>query len=199
MLLQLQTNTWSISWQSSKPIINYILTNSQISCIMPIIDLPYFGPLNTASIEEYYESGFEQNNNTITIDLNFENNTIDEERLYMVKRFLENIPAWMEKTSQYIQDNLNNEDDNTVREYADFLFEVMDEADLAELIDLEADPEERVAQIAEKLHLARIGLYPDGDDQFAIFDYTIGSDLVDNLVVIHTDENGVLDYMTIES
>lgn len=166
---------------------------------MPIVELPYFGPLNTASIEEYYESEFEHNTITITVDLNFENNTIDEERLFTVKKFLENIPVWIGKTTQYIQDNLKDGDDDTVREYADFLFEVMDEADLAELIDIETDPEEQIAQIAEMLHLSRIGLYPDGDNHFAIFDYTIGRDIVDNLVVIHTDENGVLDYMTIES
>ncbi len=45
----------------------------------------------------------------------------------------------------------------------------------------------------------RIGLYPDSDGQFAIFDYSIGRDLVDYLVVINTDENGMLEYMTMES
>ncbi len=64
---------------------------------MPNVELPFFGILDTASIEEYYESEFEHDARTISVDLNFENSTIDEERLITVKRFLQNIPAWIQK------------------------------------------------------------------------------------------------------
>ena len=53
--------------------------------------------------------------------------------------------------------------------------------------------------LLKKLHLVRVGLYPDSEEQFAIFDYSIGKDLTNYLVVINTDENGNLDYMTMES
>jgi len=50
-----------------------------------------------------------------------------------------------------------------------------------------------------KLKLIRVGLYPTSEDNFAIFDYSIGEEITDYLVVINTDENGQLDYMTMES
>ena len=53
--------------------------------------------------------------------------------------------------------------------------------------------------LLKKLHLVRVGLYPDSKDQFAIFDYSIGKELTNYLVVINTDENGNLEYMTMES
>ena len=49
------------------------------------------------------------------------------------------------------------------------------------------------------LRLVRVGLFPDSEDRFAIFDYSIGRNLTQYLVVINTDENGNLDYMTMES
>ncbi|QEC44287.1 DUF2004 domain-containing protein [Pseudobacter ginsenosidimutans] len=166
---------------------------------MPIVELPFFGPINTASVEEYYESDFQHNSRTVSVDLNFENNTIDEERLLTVKKFLRNIPDWLSRNNRYILDSLDDDDDDTVREYAEYLKEVLEADVLARLIQIDADPEDQIAQIAEKLHLVRIGLYPDGGGQFAVFDYTIGQDIVDYLVVINTDEYGVLEYMTMES
>ena len=49
------------------------------------------------------------------------------------------------------------------------------------------------------LRLVRIGLYPDSDQQFATFDYSIGQELTDYLAVINTDEKGNLVDMTMES
>lgn len=166
---------------------------------MPNVELPFFGAIDTASIEEYYETEFEQDEGTISVDLNFENSSIDEERLITVKKFLLNIPAWIQKNKQYIRQNLDDEDDDTVREYASYLMDVLKEEELKQFVNTDAEPGEQIAQIAGNLHLVRIGLYPDSDGQFAIFDYTIGRDLVDYLVVINTDENGILEYMTMES
>lgn len=166
---------------------------------MAIVELPYFGPLDTTSVEEYYETEIQHNYMSVQIDINFENNTIEEERLIAVKKFLEKIPAWAIQNKKYIQDNLTDENDDTVREYAEFILEEFQEADLQEMIDMDTDMEERVNQLTRMLHLVRIGLYPDGDAQFAVFDYTIGHDLLDHLVVINTDENGKLDYITMES
>jgi hypothetical protein len=44
-----------------------------------------------------------------------------------------------------------------------------------------------------------VGIYPDSEDQFAIFDYSLGQGISNYLVVIYTDENGNLDYMTMDS
>lgn len=43
-----------------------------------------------------------------------------------------------------------------------------------------------------------MGLYPDSDDQFAIFDYSIGPEITQYLVVLFIDEFGDLDYITMQ-
>jgi hypothetical protein len=166
---------------------------------MPHVELPFFGTLDTRSVEEYYESEFEHNARMVSVDLNFEKNSIEEECLITVKKFLQNIPVWIDKNNLYIRQNIDDEDDGTVREYASYLIDVLKAEELGQLVNIDAGADEQILQIAEKLQLVRIGLYPDGDGQFAIFDYTIGRDLVDYLVVINTDENGILEYMTMES
>lgn len=166
---------------------------------MPIVELPFFGSINTAAVEEYYESDFQHNSRTIPVDLNFENSTIDEGRLITVKKFLQNIPNWLSYNTRYIQNDLNQDDDSTVREYAEYIKEILEAEELAKLIEINADLEDQLLQISGKLHLVRIGLYPDGGGQFAVFDYSIGQDIADYLLVINTDENGALEYMTMES
>jgi hypothetical protein len=44
-----------------------------------------------------------------------------------------------------------------------------------------------------------VGIYPDSEARFAVFDYSLGRNITDDLVVICTDENGNLDYITMES
>lgn len=166
---------------------------------MPVIELPWFGSIDSASLEEYYQVEKEINGQTIEIDLNFENAMIDEERLIASRKFLEKLPERILQSRKYIRENLDDEDDDTVKEYADYLVDVLSEEELAGLIDANDDLEDNNKWIAEKLQLVRIGLYPDNANHFAVFDYTVGRQLVDYLVVINTDEEGQLDYMAMES
>jgi hypothetical protein len=46
--------------------------------------------------------------------------------------------------------------------------------------------------------LVRIGIYPQSEDFFASFDYSIGMDLTDYLVVIYTDKNGGVEDLVME-
>lgn len=167
---------------------------------MPTIELPWFGKLDTTSLEEYYEQeNVEVEGLNFEIDLNFENDSIEEERLIATRKFLEQLPRWIAQNKKYIQENIKDEDDDTIREYADYLVEVLTEEELAELVQPDDDTSDNTAWVAGKLQLVRVGLYPDSAQHFAIFDYSIGQHLVDYLVVINTDEEGQLDYMTMES
>ena len=73
--------------------------------------------------------------------------------------------------------------DAVVRDYFDF-----DGAD-----DLPQAPETFLAA----LHLVRIGLHPD--EPGAVFDYTVGRDLTDQLVAVTFDGNGTVTGVAVES
>jgi hypothetical protein len=161
--------------------------------------LPHFGVLNPAALEEYYDVDIDFNNKQIQVDLNFENKTIDVERLEMVQRFIENIRIHDLNNKKHIEADFADEDGDTVREYLEHHIEELATDELNQLIGFNTKTVDQPKLLLKKLYLTRVGLYPDSKEQFAIFDYTIGRELTDYLVVINTDENGNLDYMTMES
>jgi Protein of unknown function (DUF2004) len=166
---------------------------------MATIKLPHFGMLDTAALDEYYDADIDFNNGTIQADLNFEAKTIDVKRLEVVKHFIENIRIHDINNRKHIAQDFDNEDGDTVRFYIEHHLEELATDDLNQLVGTNKKSADRPRLLLQQLHLVRVGLYPDSADQFAIFDYSIGQELTNYLVVINTDENGNLDYMTMES
>lgn len=166
---------------------------------MPEYILPHFGTLSTDNLEEYYNVNIDCNGNEIQIELNFENDTVDTTQLDKVKSYLENIEKFDTFNKTYIVEDYHNEDGDTVRFYLEHHLEEIEKEDLSTLINFEDTSTQPDQQLLTKLELVRVGIYPDSEDTFAISDYSIGEDLTNYLVVINTDENGQLDYMTMES
>lgn len=161
--------------------------------------LPYFGNLPTENLEEYYDVDIELNGNEIQVDLNFENQTVDTLILDKVKNFIEKLEKFDKLNKTYILNDYNDEDGDTVKFYLEHHLEELDKEELTKLVNFDDTITEPEQQLLSKLKLVRVGLYPDNEDNFAIFDYSIGKDITNYLVVINTDENGQLDYMTMES
>lgn len=166
---------------------------------MATFKLSHFGILDSAVLEEYYDADIDFNNKQIQIDLNFENKTIDVERLEIVQRFIENIRIHDLNNKKHIEHDFADENGDTVREYLEHHIEELATDDLNQLIGFNTKIVDQPKLLLKKLYLTRVGLYPDSKEQFAIFDYTIGQELTNYLVVINTDENGNLDYITMES
>lgn len=161
--------------------------------------LPYFGNLPTENLEEYYDVDIELNGNEIQVDLNFEHQTVDTLILDKVKNFIEKLEKFDKLNKTYILNDYNDEDGDTVKFYLEHHLEEVDKEELTKLVNFDDTITEPEQQLLSKLKLVRVGLYPDNEDNFAIFDYSIGKDITNYLVVINTDENGQLDYMTMES
>lgn len=161
--------------------------------------LPHFGQLDLTNLDEFYNVNMEFNGQEIQIDLNFENKSINTKSLDMAKTFIENITDFDKKNKKYIEQDYADEDSDTVKTYVEHHLEEIDKAELIGLVDFENKKMSPEQQLVKALRLVRLGLYPDSEDQFAIFDYSIGQELTQYLVVINTDQNGKLDYMTMES
>lgn len=166
---------------------------------MATYKLPHFGQLDPVNLDEYYDVGIDFNGKEIQIDLNFENKTIGIKRLDMVGRFLEKLNEFDEKNKKYMEQDYKDEEGDTVRTYIEHHLQEIDKDELNELVDFDNKLIEPATQLMEKLQLVRVGLYPDAEDQFATFDYSIGEEFTNYLVVINIDAKGKLDYMTMES
>ena len=161
--------------------------------------LPYFGELDSKNLEEYYDVDIDFNGQKTQIDLNFENNSIDTKRLDIVKQFIENISEFDKKNKKYIEEDYADADNGTVKTYVEHRLEEIGKDELSNLVDFDNKATNPEIQLINSLRLVRVGLYPDNEDQFAVFDYSIGKELTQYLVVININEKGYLDYMTMES
>ncbi len=166
---------------------------------MTLISLPHFGILDPASLEEYYDTEIDFNGTTIQVDLNFYDKTIDSGRLEKVKAFIENIRIHDINNRKYIDNDYRDEDGDTVKTYLEHHIDELGETELAGLVKPGTKSTEYEKELLKKIHLVRVGIYPDSDEQFAVFDYSLGKDITGYLVVVNTDENGNLDYITMES
>ena len=83
-----------------------------------------------------------------------------------------------------------DEPGSDVRDYLAHHVEDLDEVHMAEL-----SPEAFIAG----LHLSRVGLYPDDPRHHAVFDYTTGRDITDNLIAVKFDAAGAVVQIAMES
>ena len=166
---------------------------------MATYTLPHFGQIDTTNLEDTYDVEIEFDGDKIQIDLNFDDKTIGTKRMDKVKKFIEKIKDLDVKNKKYIEKDYKDEDADTVRTYVQHHLEEIEKEKLKDLVDFNNEKVDPEIQLMKKLHLVRVGLYPDDEDEFAVFDYSIGKELTDYLVVINIDENGKLEEMTMES
>ncbi len=161
--------------------------------------LPHFGDIDPDDLEDYYDVEIEFEGKEVEISLKFERETIDISRLAIVRAVLEKIADFHNKNKANIEQDYKSDDGDTVRAYVEHHLEDIPKNELNGFIDFENKSLPPEFQLMKALHLVRIGFYPDQSDQFVVFDYSISSDLTDYLVVINTNDQGELDYMTMES
>lgn len=161
--------------------------------------LPHFGAIDPEDLETYYDTEITLSGASIEIDLNFENKTIDTKQLDIAKHFIDNIRIFDMNNKVHIAKDYSNPDGDTVKFYLRHHLEELGTEELSALLPRGSKAPEHEKLLLQKLHLVRVGVYPDSADQFAIFDYSLGTEITNNLVVLFTDENGNLDYMTMES
>ncbi|RFM36509.1 DUF2004 domain-containing protein [Chitinophaga silvisoli] len=161
---------------------------------MPQFTLPYFGSIDSGALENNYETEIRIAGYDISLDLNFSGKSIEPSSLSILNKYLDNLEDHLLKTREFISENYADEDAaDGVRFYFEFHKE---EAGIEELgINETGDADE---QLLNKIHPVRIGLYPDSH-QFAVYDYTFGKDFTNYVLVINTDEDGDLTYITVES
>ena len=159
-------------------------------------DITYFGEVGINSPQETTEGTVTIDNHQIELDLNFYDGVPEYD--------------WVEEYGNYIKDleqhkadveaaiRADYEDGGDVKEYVDFHLEELDASIIDKVLvgtDATKSKEERLLTV---LKLKRIGFYPDNEN-YAVWDYTIGREIADMVVVINTDKTGKINYVTWES
>lgn len=163
--------------------------------------LPPFGQINLDALNEDYRSQIELNGKYISLDINFAKTSIAKNAMDTIKYFIENINDFDKQNKGYINIDFNDENGKTVKEYVGFHVEELGD-EFLEQIGIDSNEMDKEQQFLTKLHLTRVGLYPDGKyntSYFAVFDYTVNKDLTDELIVVNTDDKGNLYHLSWES
>lgn len=164
-------------------------------------NLNSFGNIDPENLTDFYTAEVSLNGTEIELDLNFDESTstIGKEKLEAINNILLNLSKIDTKNKQHILDDYNNETCDTVKDYVKHHLEELDKESLSTIINFEDSHRSPENQMVEKLHLVRIGFYPENEKDFAVCDYTIGRYLADYMVVVNLNENGEMQFITMES
>lgn len=161
----------------------------------------FYGEINLENLDECYESEIELGGKNVEIDMWFEEETIDKEPIKKADQFLSELTKFYELSKVAIETDLKQ--GSIVKEYLEHHLEQIDESELSKLgIDKGSDISSKINQFYQKLELMRVGLYPTyafDCEEFAVFDFTIGEELTNYLIVVKMSEEGKIIELTTES
>jgi len=164
---------------------------------MSTYKLPYFVEIDLVNLEQDYDAVIENKGNKIVLDLNFDDESIDESRLIPITKFLNNLPAMISKAELCVKADFD--EGGTTKEYIDYILEEFGEDEVRELLKMTNPNSSKEQQMYSKLLLHRIGFYPENDSYMVVFDFTIGKDILDYLVVVVMDNNNEIEEIVMES
>ena len=156
-----------------------------------------FGKIDPCSPEEYYEGTINLQGNNVEIDLNFESEEIDESVLKAVAGFIKNAEVMTKKAFSAIETDFDlGEESETARFY---LQHHLDEFSKDELSDIFGEEEINKESFINNLTLKRIGVYPEDDESFVIFDIQFPDKFTNYLMAVTFDDANELSYISMES
>jgi len=162
--------------------------------------LPHFEEIDLTQLDEFYEVAIEQGGLKIRIDLNFEEKEIEAQLFDRIKKIIENIESEDSKNRTFITSDFEDENGDIVKDYLEHHIEELGE-ELSEIVNFEDESCSPEKQLLEKLKLGRIGFYPDGKygSEFVVYDYIVGREFSDQIVVVNIDKEGKLINLAWES
>lgn len=159
-------------------------------------NITYFGEVEINSPQETTEGKVTIDNHQIELDLNFYDGVPEHNWVAEYEDYIKDLEQHKADVEAAIR--ADYEDGGDVKEYVDFHFEELDASVIDKALagtDASKPKEER---LLSALKLVRIGFYP-GNENYAVWDYTIGREIADMLVVVNTDNTGKINYVTWES
>lgn len=159
-------------------------------------NITYFGEVEINSPQETTEGKVVIDNLQIELDLNFYDGRPEYDWVAEYENYIKDLKQHKANVEEAIRSDYK--DGGDVKEYVDFHLEELDVSIIDKVLagtDASKPKEERLLTV---LKLVRVGFYP-GDEDYAIWDYTIGREIADMLVVVNTDNTGKINYVTWEN
>lgn len=168
-------------------------------CTMNTFNVSPSCAISLTNPEDYYDFVIVHEGCEISVDVNFENNNANVDNLGKVKNIIDHLTKYDQMNRVAIKDNFAGGEDDSALFYVEHLLSDLDGDTLKKLVNVNHPEPSPEIQLLNSLKIDRIGFYPDSEDYFVTYDYTIGSDYTNYLLVITTDAEGKVDFITTES
>lgn len=159
-------------------------------------NITYFGEVEINSPQETIEGKVIIDKLQIELDLNFYDGRLEYDWVAEYENYIKDLKQ--HKANVEVAIRSDYKDGGDVKEYVDFHLEELGASIIDKVLagtDASKSKEER---LLTALKLVRIGFYP-GDENYAVWDYTISREIADMLVVVNTDNTGKINYVTWEN
>ncbi len=150
---------------------------------MNTYQIPGFDTIDLNDLNDYYDAQIKFKEREIALDINFDEYSTDRQKLEAISSVVNHLADYDEKARKAMEEDYLSGD--TIKTYIENHQDLFGENEVAE-------------QIA-KLYLKRVGFYPENEEGFAVFDYTISEQETQYLVVINFKKDGGIDSLTMES
>ncbi len=159
-------------------------------------DITYLGEVEINSPQETTEGMVNIDNHQIELDLNFYDGVPGHDWVAEYENYIKDLEQHKADVEAAIR--ADYEEGGDVKEYVDFHIEELDAATVEKILAATDASESKEERLLSALKLVRIGFYP-GNENYAVWDYTIGREITDMLVVVNTDNTGKINYVTWEN
>lgn len=159
--------------------------------------LSIFGEIDPNNVEEYYDGNVKIDGKDVEIDLNFDSESVNEDLLTDVEIFIAKISELAQKAWTAIAEDWDLDSESETARF--YLQHHLDEFSQEELVKLFSTSNVEKSVFFRALSLVRVGLYPEDDEIFSIFDIQFSQELTDYLMSVSIDSNGKVTGLSFES
>ena len=160
---------------------------------MTIVVTKYFGEIDLAKLEEWYEAVLEINQESVEVSLAIADVVamLDKEIIQKIESYVDQLQNNEKNIRLLIQQNFKEKGE--AKYYIDSQIEGQDKGDIDKLIENADKTLNQKEKLLSVLTLLNIRFYPESEDNmFAVFDYTIDEQLTDELLVVKIYKDDVV-------
>ena len=156
-----------------------------------------FGKVDPDNVEEYYDGNIKVDGKDIEIDLNFESESVDEELLKNVVNLIAKISEFSNIAWSAISEDWDLDSESETARF--YLQHHLDEFDEEEIYKLFGTSKVDKQTFFKALSLVRVGLYPEDEEMFSVFDIQLDQELTDYLMSVSISSDGKVTDISFES
>jgi hypothetical protein len=174
---------------------------------MATFKLTHIGELDLDHLNEHYDGMVKLGGATIALDFNIEGTTLPLASAKAAETFVGSLAKYAAAAKTFIDNELGNKKDTTVKDFLAFHIEELPPKTLAKLLDKKSKLDDE-HQLLGKLVLERVGLYPQTKGAgFAIFDFTFEGNhyvkgrrpITDQIIAVYLHAKGKVGHLSHES